>query len=89
MHAVRAMLANIKLCKGQDGRVRITVLAKPSDELTKIITMKMDIKDIRSVTQAQDLTIVVNPDPKECDEWWIGGEGNGVAMMIGSPHHGK
>ena len=28
-------------------------------------------------------------DPKECHEWWIGGEGNGVAVMIGSPQNEK
>ena len=83
------MLANIKLCSGQDGRVRITVPAKPSGEHTNIITIKLDIKDIRIVTQEQDLTIVVNPDPKEYNEMWIGGEGNGVAVMTGSPQSGK
>ena len=83
------MLANIKLCKGQDGRVRITVPATPFGEPTQIITMKFDIKDTRIVTQEQDLTVVVKLDPTEYDECWIGGEGNGVAMMIGSPHNGK
>lgn len=64
MHVVRAMLANIKLCKGQDGRVRITVPAKPSGVPTTIITITLDIKDIRIVTHEQDLTIVCKPRSK-------------------------
>ena len=79
----------IKFCKGKDGRVKITVPAKLSGEPTNIITIKLYIKDVRIVTQEQDLTIVVNPDPKECDELWIGCEGNGVAVTIGSPQNGK
>ena len=89
MHVVRAMLANIKLCNGHDGRVRITVPAKPSGEPTNIITIKLDINYIRIDTHAQDLTIVVRPDPKECDEWWIGGEGTGAMLMIGSQQREK
>ena len=83
------MLANIKLCSGQDGRVRITVPAKPSGEPTNIITIKLFIRNIRIVTQEQELTIIVNPDLKECDEWWIGGEGKGAMLMIASPQKEK
>ena len=64
----------------------------PSEALGRIYKhhhKKINIKDVRIVTQEQNLTIVVNPDSKECDEWWIGGEGDGVAVMIGSPQREK
>ena len=64
----------------------------PSEALGRIYKhhhKTINIKDVRIVTQEQNLTIVVNPDPKEYNEMWIGGEGNGVAVMTGSPQSGK
>ena len=79
----------IKLCRGQDGRIRITVPPKLSGERTNTILVKLDFKEVRIVSQEQELTIVVNPNPKKCDEWWIDAEGTGVMLMIGSPQNGK
>ena len=45
---------------------------KLAGEFTNISIIKWFIKNIRIVTQEQELTIIVNPDLQECDEWWIG-----------------
>ena len=79
----------IKLCRGQDGRIRITVPPKLSGEPTDAILVKLIFKEVRIVSQEQELTIVVNPNPKNCDAWWIGRDGAGVMMMIGAPRNEK
>ena len=75
----------IKVRLGQDGRVRFIVLVQIASEQPCIMRMKVGTKTIEMVAQEQELTVIVHPDPNQCDEWWIGGEGNGTAFLVGSP----
>ena len=61
---------------GQDGRLRIIVPAQIAGEPQQVIRMKICGKNIEMVKQAQELTVIVNPDPNQWDEWHLGGEGN-------------
>ena len=75
----------IEVSVGQDGRVRIIVPARGAGEQPCIVSMKVGTKNVEVVTQEQKLTVIVHSDPSRCDEWWIGGEGNGTAFLLGSP----
>ena len=75
----------IRVCSGQDGRMRIIIPPKVSGELTNVIIIGMDFKEIRAVSQDREFVFVVNPNPKKSYELWIGNENTGVMMMIGSP----
>ena len=87
---VRTMMCNpsaqpkIEVSVGQDGRVRIIVPARGAGEQPRIISMKVGTKNVELVTQEQELTAIAHSDPSRCDESWIGGEGNGTALLVGS-----
>ena len=73
----------IEVSVGQDGRVRIIVPARGAGEQPRIISMKVGTQNVEVVTQEQALTEIVHFDQSRCDEWWIGGEGNGIALLVG------
>ena len=54
----------IKLCIGQDGRIRVTVPQKLSGETTNTILVKLDFKEVRIISQEQELTICCEPQSK-------------------------
>ena len=47
--------------------------------------MKIAMKTLELVTQEQVLTVVVNPDPDQCDVWELGEEDNKLLFLVGSP----
>ena len=50
-----------------------------------VIGMKLCTKYVDVVTQEEDFAVVVRPDPSRCDEFWIGGEGNGKSVLVCCP----
>ena len=67
---------------GQDGRVRLIIPTQIAGEQPRIIRMKVGTKIIEMVAQEQELTVIVHPDPNQCDEWLLGGECNGSAILV-------
>ena len=78
-------LAGVDVRLGQDGRLRIIVPAQIAGEPQQVIRMKICGKNIEMVQQAQELTVIVNLDLNQCDEWHLGGEGNGCGLLVGTP----
>ena len=78
-------LAGVDVRLGQDGRLRIIVPAQIAGEPQQIIRIKIGGKNIEMIKQAQELTVIVNPDPNQCDEWHLGGEGSGCGLLVGTP----
>ena len=75
----------IEVKLGQNGRVRLTVPAQIAREQPRIIMMKVGTKTIEMVAQEQEVIVIVNPDLNQCDDWLLGGEGNGFAILVRSP----
>ena len=73
----------IEVSVGQDGRVRISVAARDAGKQPRIISMKVGTTNAEVVTQEQELSVIVHSDQSRFDEFWIGGEGNGTALLVG------
>ena len=85
MSLVSTNHAGVDVRLGQDGRLRIIVPAQIAGEPQQIIRMKIGGKNIEMIKQAQELTVIVNPDPNHGDEWHLGGEGTGCGLLVGTP----
>ena len=85
MSLVSTNHAGVDVRLGQDGRLRIIVPAQIAGEPQQIIRIKIGGKNIEMIKQAQELTVIVNPDPNQCDEWHLGGENNGCGLLVGTP----
>ena len=70
---------------GHDGRVRINVPARNAGELSRIIITTVRKNTVEVVSQEQKLIVIVRPGVNQFAEWWIGGEGNGMALLVDSP----
>ena len=86
MFAISIMsMAGICVRLGQDGRVRLVVLARVAGEPPQVFRMKISTKNLELVTQEQVLTVVVNPDLDQCDVWRLGEEENKTSFLVRSP----
>ena len=78
-------LAGVDARLGQDGRLRFIVPARVAGKPPQIIRMKIGTKIVELVAREKVLTVVINPDPNQYDEWLLDGEGTGFALLVRSP----
>ena len=78
-------MAGIDVRLAQDGRVRFVVPARVAGEPPQIIRITIGTKNVELLAQEQVLTVVIKPDPVQCDVWQLGAEDNGPSFLGRSP----